>query len=79
MIFKNSWRNRRRTVLTVVSIGVSLCLLGVLLAIYHAFYFSNPTPHQALRLITRNRISLARPMPQAYGDKIKKIPGVSEV
>ena len=44
MILKNVWRNRRRTILTVLSIGVSLCLLGVLLAIYHAFYFSDPTP-----------------------------------
>jgi len=79
MILKNCWRNRRRTVLTVLSIGVSLCLLGVLLAIYHAFYFSDPTPAQALRLVTRNHISLAMPMPQAYRDKIKRIPGVKEV
>ncbi|MCU1263544.1 MAG: hypothetical protein JWO80_6429 [Bryobacterales bacterium] len=79
MILKNCWRNRRRTVLTILSIGVSLCLLGVLLAIYHAFYFSDPTPAQALRLITRNSISLARPMPQAYENNIKKIPGVREV
>ena len=65
--------------MTILSIGVSLCLLGVLLAIYHAFYFSDPTPAQALRLITRNSISLARPMPQAYENNIKKIPGVREV
>jgi len=79
MILKNVWRNRRRTILTVLSIGVSLCLLGVLLAIFHAFYFSTPTPEQALRLVTRNSISLARPMPQAYRDKIKRIPGVREI
>lgn len=79
MILKNVWRNRRRTILTVLSIGVSLCLLGVLLAIYHAFYFSDPTPEQALRLVTRNSISLVRPMPQAYRDKIKQVPGVREI
>ena len=79
MILKNVWRNKRRTILTVLSIGVSLCLLGVLMAIYHAFYFSDPTPEQALRLVTRNSISLARPMPQAYRDKIKRIPGVREI
>jgi len=79
MILKNVWRNRRRTILTVLSIGVSLCLLGVLLAIYHAFYFSDPTPEQALRLVTRNSISLVRPMPQAYRDKIKRIPGVRDL
>jgi len=79
MILKNVWRNKRRTILTVLSIGVSLCLLGVLLAIYHAFYFSDPTPEQALRLVTRNSISLARPMPQAYRDKIMRVPGVREI
>ena len=29
-VLKNSWRNRRRTLLTIVSISVSLCLLGEL-------------------------------------------------
>lgn len=79
MILKNCWRNRRRTILTILSIGVSLCLLGVLLAIYQAFYFSNPSPTEALRVVTRNSISLAQPMPQAYRDKIMKVPGVKEI
>ncbi len=79
MIFKNCWRNRRRTVLTVLSIGVSLCLMGVLLAIYQAFFYANPAPGEALRVVTRNSISLAQPMPQAYREKILKIPGVKEV
>jgi len=79
LIIKNSWRNRRRTSLTVLSIGVSLCLLGVLMAIYRAFYFSEPSPEQARRLITRNRISHAVSMPIFYAQKIRQIPGVREV
>jgi putative ABC transport system permease protein len=79
LIVKNSWRNRRRTVLTVLSVGVSLCLLGVLMAIYHAFYFAGPSPGAELRLVTRNKVSLAFPMPQFYADKIRQIPGVREV
>ena len=63
LIVKNCWRNRRRTTLTIVSIGVSMCLLGVLMAVYHAFYLSDPTPDQALRLVTRNRVSLTVPIP----------------
>jgi putative ABC transport system permease protein len=78
-ILKNCWRNRRRTLLTVASVGVSICLLGVLLAIYHAFYYSQPTEWQALRLVTRNRVSLAFPMPQYYGQKIVQVPGVKMV
>jgi putative ABC transport system permease protein len=78
-VLKNSWRNRRRTSLTIVSISVSLCLLGVLMAIYYAFYFTDATPSQALRLVVRNKISLAVPMPLYYRDKIRQVSGVREV
>ena len=79
LVFKNSWRNRRRTSLTIVSISVSLALLGVLMAVYYAFYLSDAPPSQALRLVVRNRISLTVPMPKFYGAKIHQIPGVREV
>jgi putative ABC transport system permease protein len=78
LIIKNCWRNRRRTTLTIVSIGVSMCLLGVLMALYHAFYFGEPAPEEALRLVTRNKTSLAFPLPEFYGQKIHQIPGVRE-
>jgi putative ABC transport system permease protein len=76
---KNALRNRRRSVLTVCSVAASLCLLGVLMAIYHAFFHTPPTPEQALRLVTRNRISLANVMPVSYLQKIRQVPGVREV
>src|SRR5579859_146542 len=79
LVFKNSWRNKRRTFLTIGSVGVSLCLLGILMSVYHAFYFSTPSPGSELRLVTRNKVSLALPLPQYYGAKIKAIPGVREV
>jgi putative ABC transport system permease protein len=79
LILKNCWRNRRRTILTIASVGVSLCLLGVLMAIYHAFYFATPSPGAELRLVTRNKVSLVFPMPEFYREKIKQIPGVREV
>lgn len=79
LIFKNTWRNRRRTTLTVLSIGISMCLLGLLIAIYHAFYLADPPPAQALRLVTRHRVSLVFPMPESYGSRIRSIPGVREV
>ena len=65
--------------MTVLSIGVSLALLGTLMAIYHAFYLSDAPPSQALRLVVRNRVSLGVPLPQYYGEKIREIPGVREV
>ncbi|HLJ15911.1 MAG TPA: FtsX-like permease family protein [Bryobacteraceae bacterium] len=79
LVVKNSLRNRRRTVLTILSIGASLCLLGLLLAMYHALFMAEPTPAQALRLITHHKVSLANLMPVAYRERIKSVPGVVEV
>jgi len=79
LIFKNALRSRRRSILTICSVAASLCLLGVLMAIYHAFYFGQATPAQALRLVARNRISLATVMPISYRQKIQQVPGVREV
>lgn len=79
LAFKNTLRNRRRSFLTVSSIAVSLCLLGVLLAIYNALFYSDQTPGQALRLVVRHKVSLAQAIPLAYEDKIRNVPGVKEV
>jgi putative ABC transport system permease protein len=78
-VIKNSWRNRRRTLLTILSISVSLALLGIMMAVYYAFYLSDAPPSQALRLVVRNRISLTFPMPRYYREKIRPIPGVRDV
>ena len=77
--FKNILRNRRRTILTVLSVTVSLFLLGVLLAVYSAFYARETSDVQALRLVTRNKVSLAMVLPEYYGDRIRQIDGVEEV
>jgi putative ABC transport system permease protein len=79
LVMKNSLRNRRRSMLTILSIAASICLLGVLMAMYHAFYFSEPSAESALRLITINRISLANVMPASYRERIRTVPGVREV
>jgi len=79
LTFKNTLRNRRRSVLTISSMALSLCLLGVLIAMYHALFLSEATPGQALRLITRHKVSLAQPIPVAYESKIREVPGVKEV
>lgn len=79
LILKNCWRNRRRTLLTIASIGVSMCLMGLVISLYHAFYLSAPAPEQARRLVVRNRISLAVTMPISYQSHLRQIPGVQEV
>jgi putative ABC transport system permease protein len=79
LIFRNCLRNKRRSLLTIISIAASLCLLAILLTIYHAFYYTEVSPDQALRLITRNRVSLANPLPLSYQQQIRQVPGVKEV
>ncbi|MGA2185100.1 MAG: FtsX-like permease family protein [Bryobacteraceae bacterium] len=79
LIFRNAVRNRRRSILTILSIAASFCMLGVLMAMYSMFYLHQATPDQALRLIVRNKISFTRPMPLSYENRIRAIPGVREV
>lgn len=77
--FKNIWRNKLRTTLTLLSMAVSLCLLGVLLAVYHSLFYGQATPGQALRVIVRHKVSLGNPLPQAYEGKIRQVSGVKEL
>jgi putative ABC transport system permease protein len=80
LITKNSFRNRRRSVLTIGSLMVSLCLLVLLMAMYEAlFYGREQTPAQAVRIMMRHRVSLAQPLPLAYEAKIRQVPGVRAV
>ena len=78
LIVKNVLRNRRRSALTVLSLGVSLCLLGVLFALYRALFLAPPAPGQELRLVTHHRVSITQFMPASYRERIVQIPGVRE-
>ena len=79
LIFKNSVRNKRRSILTILSISVSLCLLGMLMALYQAFFLTEATADQAMRLLVRNRVSLANPIPVSYQQRIAAVAGVKDV
>jgi putative ABC transport system permease protein len=80
LITKNSFRNRRRSLLTVGSLTVSLCLLVLLMAMYRALFVGGEqTPAQAVRLVTRHKVSLAQPMPLSHEGKMRQISGVRAV
>src|SRR5581483_11032153 len=77
---KNSLRNRRRSALTIGSVAVSLCLLGVLMAMYRALFFGeDATPAQALRLVLHHKVSLTMPLPTSLEEKVRQVPGVKAV
>ena len=76
---KNAFRNKRRSILTVLSIGGSLLLLTFLITIWRSFYDSKPSEQSAQRLIVRHKVSLVFNLPSYYRQKIQAIPHVKEV
>jgi putative ABC transport system permease protein len=78
LIFKNILRNKRRTLLTVSSLVVSLflfvCLGTILTEFERGTDEANP-----LRLVSRHAVSLGFILPMAHLQKMKTVPGVREV
>jgi putative ABC transport system permease protein len=78
LIFKNILRNKRRTLLTVSSLVVSLflfvCLGTILTEFERGADEANP-----LRLVSRHAVSLGFILPMAHLQKMKTVPGVKEV
>jgi putative ABC transport system permease protein len=79
LVLRNVFRNRRRTLLTITSIAVSLFLVTTLLAVLTELKDPAQTPESALRLITRHKISLFNTLPMAYRQKIARVEGVEAV
>ena len=78
-VVKNALRNKRRSILTVLSIGFSLLLLTLMMAIWRSFYLDQGAPDSAKRVITRHRVSLSFLLPGYYREKIRSLPGVVAV
>jgi putative ABC transport system permease protein len=78
-VMRNTFRNRRRSLLTLLSIGFSLLLLTLMMSIWRTFYIDVGAPDSARRVITRDRVSLAFFLPGYYRDKIRSLPGVLAV
>jgi putative ABC transport system permease protein len=78
-IVRNAFRNKRRSLLTMVSISFSLLLLTMMICIWRSFYVDQVAPEASRRVITRDRVSLAFFLPAFYRDKIRGIQGVTAV
>lgn len=76
LLFKNIFRNRLRSLLTIASIAAALFLIATLLALLYQFQNPPETPDSALRLITRHKISLMNALPTSYLEKIRSVEGV---
>jgi len=78
-VVRNAFRNKRRSLLTMISISFSLLLLTLMICIWRSFYVDQVAPEAARRLIIRDRVSLAFFLPAYYRDKIRAIPGVTAI
>lgn len=78
-VTKNAFRNKRRSILTVLSIALSLLLLTFMMTLWHAFALDDGSAESQQRLVVRHRVSLTFSLPMYYRDKIRAIPGVLAV
>ena len=75
-ILRNALRNKRRLLLTVLSVTLSLFLFTMLQTALREMTQPAQTEESALRVIVRHKISLGNALPTKYQSRIERIPGV---
>ncbi|MCU1267837.1 MAG: transporter permease protein [Acidobacteria bacterium] len=78
LILKNILRNKRRTLLTISSLVVSLFLIITLATILTEFTEGHDAANP-MRLISRHAVSLGFTLPMAHTQRIATVPGVKSV
>jgi putative ABC transport system permease protein len=78
-VLKNALRNGRRALLTVLSVAMSCALLVTLLTLQRELTVPPESEAASFRIIARNKVSLAQPLPARQRATIEKIPGVRQV
>ena len=78
-VIKNALRNRRRALLTIISVAVSCGLLVTLLTLQRELTVPPESEAASLRIIARNKVSLAQPLPAKQLAVIDRIPGIVAV
>ena len=79
LVFKSSFRNRRRSISTLASVTVSFLLLTILVGFWYSFFTVGGERDGAYRLVTRNKVSLFFPILDACRLKIRALPGFMAV
>ena len=78
-IIKNALRNKRRALLSILSVAVSLFLLVTLLTLLREFTLPPEDVGASLRVVVRNKVSLASPLPARQLTTLDRIPGIAAV
>jgi putative ABC transport system permease protein len=78
LLFKNAFRHKLRSCLTILSITIAILAFGLLRTVIDGFY-SGVRAASVNRLVTRNAISMTFLMPSSYAARIRQVPGVTQV
>ena len=78
LLFRNAFRHKLRTWLTILGMTVAILAFGMLRTLVSAWY-AGVEASSANRLVTRNSISLVFSLPISYKDKIRQVDGVTQV
>src|SRR5260370_33747651 len=79
LIFKNLLRTKRRNILTILSIAVSLFIFAVLVSLPTVATQMLADTTSSVRILCRTKMGLGYPLPVAYNSKIALIPHVFAV
>jgi len=78
-IARNALRNKRRAALTILSVAISCALLVTLLTLQRELTIPPESEAASLRVIARNKVSLAQPLPAKQLATLDRIPGIVAV
>ena len=78
LIFKNVFRAKLRSSLTIIGLVIAIVAFGLLQTVVNA-WFAGSNAASASRLVTRNSISLVFPMPIYYRERMRAVNGVKSV
>lgn len=78
LVWKNVWRKKIRTTLTMLSVLVAFLLFALLTAVGYAFRAGEDAA-DAERLVVVHKISLINPLPVSYENRIAATEGVASV
>ena len=78
LVWKNAWRKKIRTSLTILSVLVAFLLFALLSAFSYAFRLGADVA-AADRLVVIHKVSLINPLPLSYLNRIAATPGVELV
>jgi putative ABC transport system permease protein len=78
LVLKSARRNKRRTLLTVMSVAIAVFLFASLRAVLDGFNAATEAS-SSTRIVTQRATSLFFSMPTSHGEAIRNTPGVDDV